>query len=76
MSDIRDGIEVGKAIANGMNLAKELGNLPGNICTPTYLAEQAQALAHTRPKVPFAKLKGAKLRQARAANRRVVIRIE
>ena len=31
----------GQAIAKGMNLAKELGNLPGNICTPTYLAEQA-----------------------------------
>ena len=24
-----------------MSLAKELGNLPGNVCTPTYLAEQA-----------------------------------
>jgi len=35
----------GQAIAAGMNLAKELGDLPGNVCTPTYLAEQAQALA-------------------------------
>ena len=33
------------AIARGMKLTKDLGNLPGNICTPTYLAEQAQALA-------------------------------
>ena len=33
------------AIAHGMKLTKDLGNLPGNICTPTYLAEQAQALA-------------------------------
>jgi leucyl aminopeptidase len=31
----------GAAIGQGMNLARELGNLPGNICTPTYLAEQA-----------------------------------
>jgi leucyl aminopeptidase len=31
----------GEAIAEGMTLAKDLGNLPGNICTPTYLAEQA-----------------------------------
>ncbi|WP_439136467.1 leucyl aminopeptidase, partial [Pseudomaricurvus sp.] len=31
----------GSAIGQGMNLAKELGNLPGNICTPTYLADQA-----------------------------------
>ena len=34
----------GQAIANGMQLAKDLGNLPGNVCTPTYLAEQAKAL--------------------------------
>ena len=33
------------AIASGVELAKDLGNLPGNICTPTYLAEQAQQLA-------------------------------
>jgi leucyl aminopeptidase len=33
------------AIAHGVNLAKDLGNLPGNICTPTYLAAQALALA-------------------------------
>ncbi len=37
----------GQAIADGMNLAKDLGNLPGNICTPTYLAEQARELAET-----------------------------
>lgn len=36
-----DDINIGHAIANGMTLAKELGNLPGNICTPTYLANQA-----------------------------------
>jgi leucyl aminopeptidase len=32
------------AIAQGMALAKDLGNLPGNICTPSYLGEQALAL--------------------------------
>ncbi len=35
----------GRAIAAGMHTMKNLANLPGNICTPTYLAEQAQALA-------------------------------
>jgi leucyl aminopeptidase len=30
-----------QAIAEGIAFAKDLGNLPGNICTPTYLAEQA-----------------------------------
>jgi leucyl aminopeptidase len=34
----------GSAIATGMTLAKDLANLPGNICTPSYLAEQAMAL--------------------------------
>ena len=52
LADMRDGIEFGQAIASGMNLAKELGNLPGNICTPTYLAEQALVL-----KKSFRKLK-------------------
>ena len=33
------------AIANGVNLTKDLGNLPGNICTPTYLADTAKKLA-------------------------------
>jgi len=34
----------GSAIGQGMNLARNLGNLPGNVCTPTYLADQAVAL--------------------------------
>ena len=33
------------ALAEGIKLTKDLGNLPGNICTPTYLAEQAVKLA-------------------------------
>ena len=32
------------AIAEGVTLAKDLGNLPANICTPTHLAEQARKL--------------------------------
>jgi leucyl aminopeptidase len=35
----------GKSIAIGMNIARELGNLPANICTPSHLAKQAKALA-------------------------------
>jgi len=34
-------VERGMAIAEGVALAKDLGNLPGNHCTPAYLAEQA-----------------------------------
>ncbi len=36
----------GTAIANGMNVSRDLGNLPGNICTPVFLAEQAKELAN------------------------------
>ena len=35
----------GLALAQGVALARDLGNQPANVCTPTYLAEQAQALA-------------------------------
>ena len=40
-----EALNQGIAIAQGMALAKTLGNLPANICHPTYLAEQAQAMA-------------------------------
>ncbi len=40
-----------QAIANGTRLAKDLANLPGNICTPTYLAEQAQSLGRGKRKL-------------------------
>ena len=39
------GLKEGAAIARGMSLARDLGNLPGNVCTPTYLADAARALA-------------------------------
>jgi len=35
----------GQAIAGGTALMRDLANLPGNICTPAYLAEQAASLA-------------------------------
>ena len=34
----------GTAIVNGTSIARDLGNLPPNICTPTYLAERALEL--------------------------------
>ena len=40
-------IQKGVAIANGMALTRELGDLPPNICTPTYIAETAKSLAET-----------------------------
>jgi leucyl aminopeptidase len=38
-------IRRGQAIADGMSLARDLGNLPGNVCNPAYLAETARSLA-------------------------------
>jgi len=35
---------VGAALGRGMSLARHLGNLPANICTPSHLAEQALGL--------------------------------
>jgi leucyl aminopeptidase len=37
-------LERGVAIGEGVNFARDLGNLPPNICTPAYLAAQAQEL--------------------------------
>ena len=39
------GLREGGAIGKGMTLAKDLGNLPGNVCTPAFLAEQARKIA-------------------------------
>jgi leucyl aminopeptidase len=38
------GVLEGRAIAAGMSLARDLGNLPANVCTPAYLAESAVKL--------------------------------
>jgi leucyl aminopeptidase len=40
-----EALAQGLAIANGVAIAKDLGNLPGNLCTPSYLADQARQLA-------------------------------
>ena len=40
-----DALRHGIAIAAGVQLARELGNLPPNICNPGYLAEQSLKLA-------------------------------
>jgi leucyl aminopeptidase len=45
LADTRRGLKVGTAIANGTDLARDLGNRPPNVCTPTHLAEAARGLA-------------------------------
>ena len=41
---IAGAVAAGVALANGCDLTKRLGNLPPNICTPTYLAETAREM--------------------------------
>jgi leucyl aminopeptidase len=38
--------KLGTCIAQGMRLTRDLGNTPGNVCHPTYLASQARKLAN------------------------------
>jgi len=47
----KQGLDAGQAIANGMGLTRDLSNLPGNICTPSYLASQARKLGKHHSKL-------------------------
>ncbi|TMG74955.1 MAG: leucyl aminopeptidase, partial [Betaproteobacteria bacterium] len=44
-AQLEQALEEAVATADGTDLARTLGNLPSNICTPSYLAEQAKKLA-------------------------------
>jgi leucyl aminopeptidase len=43
--ELRQALAEATATADGVELARTLGNLPPNICTPSYLAEEAKKLA-------------------------------
>jgi leucyl aminopeptidase len=45
------GLKIGAAIAHGSALARDLGNLPPNVCTPSYLGERAEGLAKEWPRI-------------------------
>ncbi|SFK50697.1 leucyl aminopeptidase [Rhodanobacter glycinis] len=49
--DAHAGLDQARGIAEGVRFARELANLPPNICTPAYIAEQAQAFADAHDKV-------------------------
>ena len=46
-----EAIKLGNAVSSGINIARELGNLPGNICTPTFLADECKKLASRYPAI-------------------------
>lgn len=51
ITSIEQGVALGYATAKGQLFAKNLGNLPGNVCTPTYIAEQAIDIASEHDKI-------------------------
>ncbi len=44
-TQITQAIKQGAAVSDGTRLTRDLSNLPGNICTPSYLAREAKKLA-------------------------------
>jgi len=53
----------GKSIGLGVNQARNLANLPGNICTPAYLASQARKLARSHAGISVTVLEEKKMRE-------------
>ena len=46
-----EGLLIGAAIGSGITLARDLGNLPPNVCTPTYLGNRAVQLTKDWPSI-------------------------
>jgi leucyl aminopeptidase len=57
------GFRHGSAVAEGQSLARRLGNLPGNICTPTYLAAEARKLASSHAGLKVSVLEQAQMKK-------------
>ena len=45
LAKLEEAVSVGAALTDGMSMTKDLGNQPGNVATPSYLAQQARELA-------------------------------
>lgn len=56
-------IHIAEAIISGINLTRDLGNTPGNVCTPTFLAEQSESLAKHYKKLQVTVLDEARMRE-------------
>jgi leucyl aminopeptidase len=57
------GFQHGKAVAEGQSLARRLGNLPGNICTPAFLAAEARKLATGNPALKVSVLEQSQMKK-------------
>ncbi|TXS95461.1 leucyl aminopeptidase [Parahaliea maris] len=56
-------LDRGSHIGHGVNLARNLANLPGNICTPTFLAQQARSLSRGHKKLSTSVLEEKKMQE-------------
>ncbi|GAA6168770.1 leucyl aminopeptidase [Sessilibacter corallicola] len=63
LKDVKGGMTRGQGIGIGMNYTRQLGNLPGNICTPAFLAKEARSLARNQPKLTVKILKEKDMRE-------------
>ncbi|MCC7258878.1 MAG: leucyl aminopeptidase [Gammaproteobacteria bacterium] len=59
----RRGLAHGQAIGAAMTLARDLGNLPANICTPSYLVRQAREVARGNARLGVTVLDEARMRR-------------
>ncbi len=59
----KQAIREAQAIANGENLSRDLGNLPSNICTPSYMAKIAKQVAKKYPNVTCQVLSESEMRK-------------
>jgi len=53
----------GRGLGIGVNEARNLANLPGNICTPTYLARHARKLGRNEPRLRVEVMEENKMRE-------------
>jgi leucyl aminopeptidase len=60
---VEAGARLGHGIAQGMDLTRDLANLPGNHCTPSHLAATAQALAKEFPSLKVTVVSEAEMRK-------------
>ena len=51
LAKLKKGLKTGQVVGQGMNVAKELANLPGNVCTPSYLATSSRSAANKYKKL-------------------------
>ncbi len=62
-ADVERGATQAQAIAAGMAFTRDLGNLPPNLCHPSFLAEEAKALAKSHKNLKVEVLDEKKLKE-------------